>query len=63
MLRLLFASLAAAATAFVGVQLVPETNLALLGLGLVAMLVVAGLLPHVFFHGEPLRQPWQPPRS
>ncbi len=63
MLRLVLASLAGAATAFVVVQLVPETNLALLGVGLVAMFVVAGLLPHVFFRGEPLRKPSQPLRT
>ena len=63
MLRLLLALLAGAATVFGGAWVVDDTGPAGLGVVLVAMFVVAALLPQVSFRGEPLRKPSQPPRS
>jgi len=54
---------------FGGIALLPDTNLARLGVGVVAMFVVAAILPHVsilphvFFYGEPLRKPSRRPPS
>ncbi len=63
MLRLVIASLAGAGTMFGGIALLPDTNLARLGVGVVAMFVVAAILPHVFFYGEPLPKPSRRPPS
>ena len=63
MLRLALASLAGAATVFIGVALLPDTELAMYGTGLTAMFVTAALAPHVFFRGEPVRKPPKRPHS
>jgi hypothetical protein len=59
MLRLVVAVLVGFGVLAAGVALVGDSSsLALLGVGLVAMLVTAALAPHVFVYGD-----WPPAKS